>query len=91
MATNLSVLTLPWSPPNLADFDICDRRYGLNLDIPQCDVAAGRLDIGSESIEYRVTDREGPHTLPNSISYGTWIFAGRFAWSGLIRIVQAVV
>ncbi|KAI4273236.1 MAG: hypothetical protein LQ337_004769, partial [Flavoplaca oasis] len=71
MAVNHSVLTLPRpfiSP--LPDFDICDRRYGMKLDIPRCDVAASRLDVGSASTSYHVSDQAGPQTLPQSINYG---------------------
>lgn len=70
MAANLSVLTHPYTTPDPPDFGICDRRYGVKLDIPQCDVAAGRLDFGSASTEYRISDQEGLHTLPRSIEYG---------------------
>lgn len=70
MSTNLSVLTHPLSSSNSPDFDICDRRYGTNLDIPRCDVAAARLDFGSSKITYHISDREGPHTLPQRTEYG---------------------
>ncbi|KAL8712854.1 MAG: hypothetical protein Q9220_003062 [cf. Caloplaca sp. 1 TL-2023] len=58
MAANLSVLTLPFTAPSAPDFDICDRRYGMGLDIPQCDVVVGRMDIGSESTTYQLIDIE---------------------------------
>ena len=72
MTTNLSVLTLPrpFGTPTVPDFDICDRRYGMNLDIPRCDVAAGRLDFGSASTTYYISDQGGHHTLPRSVDYG---------------------
>ncbi|KAL8996660.1 MAG: hypothetical protein Q9169_003884 [Polycauliona sp. 2 TL-2023] len=72
MALNCSLLTLPrpLGTPTLPDFDICDRRYGMNLDIPRCDVAASRLDAGSASTTYQISDQEGPHVLPRSIDYG---------------------
>ncbi|KAL8704871.1 MAG: hypothetical protein Q9201_001987 [Fulgogasparrea decipioides] len=69
MATNLSLLTHPYTTPNGPDFDICDRRYGLNLDIPQCDVAVDRLGVGSARTDYRISDQEGPRTLPLSVEY----------------------
>lgn len=70
MSTNISVLTRPFSAINSPDFDICDRRYGAGLDIPRCDVAAGRLDQGSTTTTYQVSEQEGPHTLPRRLEYG---------------------
>lgn len=70
MASNLSVLVRPFGAPDAPDFDICDRRYGLNLDIPRCDVAAGKLHHGSENTIYQINDQEGPQTLPLRIPYG---------------------
>lgn len=79
MAANCSVLThpRPFGTPTLPDFDICDRRYGMNLDIPRCDVAASRLDVGSASTAYQISDRAGPHTLPQSINYGWGSFENK--------------
>lgn len=76
MAANCSVLThpRPFGVPTHPDFDICDRRYGMNLDIPRCDVAANRLDVGSASTIYRISDQAGPGTLPQIINYGWWCF-----------------
>ncbi|CAO1602366.1 hypothetical protein XANCAGTX0491_005979 [Xanthoria calcicola] len=72
MAANCSVLTQPrpFGLPTHPDFDICDRRYGMNLDIPRCDVAANRLDVGSASTIYRISGQAGPGTLPQSMNYG---------------------
>lgn len=79
MAANCSVLTRPrpFGLPTHPDFDICDRRYGMNLDIPRCDVAANRLDAGSASTIYRISDQAGPGTLPQSINYGWWSFLNK--------------
>lgn len=70
MPANVSVLAYPFSASNSPDFEICDRRYGVHLDIPRCDVAAGQLDLGSASTTYEVNRQEGPHTLPRSLDYG---------------------
>ncbi|KAL8798690.1 MAG: hypothetical protein Q9200_007721 [Gallowayella weberi] len=59
MAANLSVLVRPYGATHPQDFDICDRRYGTNLDIPRCDVAVARLDSGPARIPYRISDQEG--------------------------------
>lgn len=74
MSGNLSVLTLPLDAPNSLDFEICDRRYGRNLDIPRCDVAVSRLGFGSSSTTYYVGRQQGPHTLPQTLNYGQSLY-----------------
>ncbi|KAL8985580.1 MAG: hypothetical protein Q9177_004396 [Variospora cf. flavescens] len=90
MSGNLSVLTLPLDAPNSLDFEICDRRYGTNLDIPRCDVAVSRLGFGPSSTTYHVGRQQGPHTLPQTLNYGGCVIAVEIAGPHLPVTYNAV-